>query len=67
MTGDSRSPWYCPDCELWIGYKLETCSEGHSPPRIPVRHDDVDVDDSRLVTRWDRFRIKMSKTLRWSA
>lgn len=62
MTRDrprSESPWYCPECELWIGYKLDECNDGHERPRLPLRYDDVPYDDSWRVTSRDRLRSKL--------
>jgi hypothetical protein len=56
----SESPWYCPGCRSWNGWKLETClgcDEGR--PRLPLRYDDVAFDDSRKVTLRHRIRGKL--------
>ena len=57
----SESPWYCPECELWVGWKLDECATGnHARPRLPLRWDDVRKPAFR-VTRRDRVLAK----LRW--
>lgn len=33
--------WFCPDCELWIGSKLDKCKDRHSRPRFEIRTGDV--------------------------
>ena len=65
LDEDLDAMWLCPHCAIWVGTKLDTCSEGHERPRIPVTHDDVAVDDSRHVARTDRIRVKARKLLGW--
>ncbi|QHS17797.1 hypothetical protein GWK26_11930 [haloarchaeon 3A1-DGR] len=52
------SPWYCPECELWIGKKLPECKAGHSPPLRPLLWDHVEKPAFR-VTLGDRLRAKV--------
>lgn len=59
----TRSPWYCPECELWVGRKLEDCMDRHGRPRLPLLYEDVDVDNSRRVTFRDRIRAKVRRLL----
>ena len=61
MTDEPReqSPWYCPKCEIWVGWKLDSCSSGHSRPSFPLRYDDVDFDYAHKVSRTDRLRGKI--------
>lgn len=54
-----ESPWYCPGCGLWVGWKRDRCSCGQTIPRLPLRYDDVDTDNSFEVTRWDRLKAKL--------
>ena len=59
-----ESPWYCPECETWNGWKLTECLGcGRQPPRIPIRHADVPFDDSTKVGLRDRVRVKAKKLL----
>lgn len=59
MSDDrDESMWYCPDCEMWVGWKLDECSEGHKRPWRPLRSVDVDKDHAWNVTLWDRIRAK---------
>jgi len=59
-TDRSESPWYCPECKAWVGWRLDRCvREGHSRPRFPLRYCDVDFDYSLKVTRWHRLRAKL--------
>lgn len=51
--------WYCPKCTIWVGSKLPTCSEEHSPPRRPLRAADVDKKPAWEVTLKDRLRAKL--------
>jgi len=62
-----ESPWYCPKCEggMWVGWKRDTCGEGHERPRLPLRYDDVDVDNSWQVTRRDRLRGALRSLVGW--
>ena len=68
MLGDDDldSMWLCPECETWVGTELETCRRDHERPSIPVCSDDVDADWSKRMTRWDRYRVKLRKLVRWS-
>lgn len=59
MTDHRDSPWYCPGCERWVGWKRSECSCGRQEPRLPLRYEDVDVDSSRRVTRRDRLAVKL--------
>lgn len=55
-----ESPWYCPECELWVGWKLDECvTGGHSMPRRPLRYDDVPFDDSHRVNWRHRLKAKL--------
>ena len=48
----SKSPWYCPKCETWVGYKLEKCvTGGHDRPRRPLRWDDVEKPSFEVTIR----------------
>ena len=58
-----RDMWYCPDCEHWVGRAREECSCGRERPRLPLFHEDVEFDNSRRVTRWDRLRAKIRRVL----
>ncbi|WP_018257663.1 hypothetical protein [Halomicrobium katesii] len=58
-TDRHESPWYCPECAIWVGWKLDTCSEGHDRPRLPLRYVDVEYDDAWRVERRDRLRGKV--------
>lgn len=51
--------WLCPRCEMWVGRKLDQCSEGHPRPWLPVWSGLVDADDSRQVSTRDRLRAKL--------
>ncbi|ELY66938.1 hypothetical protein CYV19_05150 [Natronobacterium gregoryi SP2] len=63
MTRDDRprteSPWFCPECEIWVGWKHDECSERHHRPRLPLRYDDVEFDHSWQVTFRHRLRGKL--------
>lgn len=59
----TRSPWYCPECELWVGRKLKDCGDGHGRPKLPLLYEDVDTDNSRRVTVQDRLRSKVLRLL----
>ena len=61
-----ESMWLCPRCEIWVGWKLNSCREGHDRPRIPVRVEDVEEEISWRVSRWDRYRVKARKLGGWS-
>ncbi|OVE84727.1 hypothetical protein [Natronolimnobius baerhuensis] len=52
----TESPWYCPQCVIWVGWKHDECLEGHDCPRLPLRYDDIETDNSWQVTRRDRLR-----------
>ena len=66
MTDRTESPWLCPDCETWVGWKRETCGNGHDCPRFPMRYCDVDFDVSWKVSRQDRLRGKL-RSIQWTA
>jgi len=57
--GREESPWYCPDCRTWVGWKRDTCANGHECPRLPLRYDDVPFDYSLKVTRRHRIVGKL--------
>jgi hypothetical protein len=59
MNDQRESAWYCPDCEHWVGWKHDECSCGRQEPRFPLRHEDVDFDWSKRVTRRDRLAAKL--------
>jgi hypothetical protein len=62
-----ESPWYCPNCGSWIGWKLDTCLNGHDRPRLPLRYDDVEFDHSAYVSWRHRTRGKIRSLLgKWS-
>jgi hypothetical protein len=51
--------WWCPECGLWCGWKLDECREGHSRPSGALRTGDVDETDSyyrRADSRRERLR-----------
>lgn len=59
-----ESPWLCPDCRTWNGWRLDRCLGcDREPPRIPVRVDDVATDRSFEVSTKDRVRVKLRKLL----
>lgn len=51
--------WYCPTCQIWVGWKLDECLAGHDRPRFPVYVDDVEIEHSRDVTTGHRLRAKL--------
>jgi len=59
MTDQRESPWFCPDCEHWVGWKRRQCSCGRREPRFPLRHEDVAVDQAWRVTRRHRLLAKL--------
>jgi len=59
MTDQRESPWFCPDCEHWVGWKRQQCSCGREEPRFPLRYDDVTFDQAWRVTRRDRLVAKL--------
>ena len=58
-TDRSESPWYCPVCVTWVGWRLDECSNGHARPQLPLRYCDVPFDYSRKVTLRHRLRAKL--------
>lgn len=54
-----ESMWYCPDCEVWVGYKRDECANGHSEPWRPLRAADVDVTAAWQVSKWDVWKAKL--------
>lgn len=54
--------WFCPDCQIWVGSELDTCSERHDKPRYPVRNGyDVEKKHSRRVTLRERIEAKLRR------
>lgn len=52
--------WYCPECESWLGWKLDECFGcGNARPRLPLRADDVEYSESCRVDDRDRLRGKL--------
>lgn len=63
MSEREESPWFCPECETWVGWKLAACLEGHNRPRLPLRYSDVEFDYSKRVTLRHRLRGKIRSLL----
>lgn len=61
MSDRRESPWYCPGCEHWVGWKLDECIGDceRDRPRWPLYHEDVEFDDSHYVTARHRLRAKI--------
>jgi hypothetical protein len=65
VSDRDESPWYCPTCEVWSGWKTDQCLEGHDRPRLPLRYDDVAFDDAWRVDRRDRLRGALRSLVGW--
>lgn len=59
----SRCMWYCPDCQKWVGSKLDSCPCGAEKPRYPLLNKyDVNKPSYRVTTA-DRLRAKARRII----
>lgn len=59
MSRNLESPWYCRQCEVWVGYCRDRCLEGHHRPRWPLTYEMAGKKPAYRVGWRDRLRAKV--------